>query len=118
MISHQSTDMIRAYEHVWWVPAARITDETITKIMYKTAQMWKRLLRVNTTDRHGAAGKTVTDDGFEDDVQTWSGETSLTLRENVEVKSLSLTTESCFLALGCPRTIAGDEHTISHEQYS
>lgn len=41
MISHQSTDMIRAYEHVRWVPEARITDETITKkITYETAQVF------------------------------------------------------------------------------
>lgn len=32
MISHQSQSKIHAYEHAWWVPAARITNEPITKL--------------------------------------------------------------------------------------
>lgn len=72
--------------------------------------MWKRLLRVNTADWHSAAGKAKTGDIFERDVQTRSDETSSALRENVEVKSLSLTAESPVPALRCPRTIAGDGH--------
>ncbi len=32
MISHQSPSKIHAYEHAWCVPAARITNEPITKL--------------------------------------------------------------------------------------
>lgn len=71
--------------------------------------MWKCLPRVNTADWHCAACKMKTDVIFEHEVQTQSIETS-TLRGNVKVKGLSLTSKSCILALRCPRTIAGDEH--------